>query len=348
MGIPSERIRRFVTPIDPGGVGRVVDFMNRPNNDYDFGNGYDNRGRSSYFRYFRPAGMPQEIRYPYGGIGSVPRNYPYPYVTNSGLGQQYLMPVLLPAGSSTPQPGPARSKSDTRQQSLSRLPVDAVARDRTLGHVRRHAISRSPRWPPCRTTGTRMPSRERGPGRCPHGLPGRAQRLRQHLRPDANSARHRLGQSPGARRSTRTLPARPAASVNSFSGQHQQRPEFRLQREPLPATVRGRSAIGGYHGGDGHHALQRARRQRLRRRRRPQQGRGRRDEPLHLDPVRPALRAERPGMALPAPGRRRLHAQQPALEARPGQLPQPGRRPDPPPPVLDRLVGAEPVRLRQR
>ena len=52
--VSSERIRQFVTPIDPGGVGRIVGFLNRPNNDYDYGNGYDTRGRASYFRYFRP------------------------------------------------------------------------------------------------------------------------------------------------------------------------------------------------------------------------------------------------------------------------------------------------------
>ena len=112
MGIASERIRRFNRPIDPSGSGRIVGFLNRPNNDHDFGNGFDSKGRVSFYRYFRPAGMPQEIRYPYtASLGS----FTYPYNTNSGLGQQYLMPVLLPAGysnntpTSAPVPG---SKSD--------------------------------------------------------------------------------------------------------------------------------------------------------------------------------------------------------------------------------------------
>ena len=102
MGIPSERIRRFTTPIDPAATGRVVDFLNRPNNDHDFGKGADSMGRASYFRYFRPAGMPQEIRYPYSNANAT---FSSGYVTNSGLGQQYLMPVLLPPGySSNPTP----------------------------------------------------------------------------------------------------------------------------------------------------------------------------------------------------------------------------------------------------
>ena len=113
MGIASERIRRFNRPIDPSGSGRVVSFLNRPNNDHDFGNGFDSRGRVSFYRYFRPAGMPQEIRYPYTATNN---SFPYPPYTNntthpSDLGQQYLMPVLLPAGYSTNAANPA-SKSD--------------------------------------------------------------------------------------------------------------------------------------------------------------------------------------------------------------------------------------------
>ena len=50
--------------------------MNRPNNDYDYGIGFDKYGRTSFFRYFRTPGMPQEIRYPYGGANST-WNYPY-------------------------------------------------------------------------------------------------------------------------------------------------------------------------------------------------------------------------------------------------------------------------------
>ena len=112
MGIPSERIRRFTTPIDPAGTGRLVGFstgspgvatfLTRPTSDHDFGNGPDAKGRLAYFRYFRPAGMPQEIRYPYSEQTYGSLTYSYPSFTgNPGLGQQYLIPVLLPAGQSS-------------------------------------------------------------------------------------------------------------------------------------------------------------------------------------------------------------------------------------------------------
>jgi hypothetical protein len=111
--VAIERIRQFVTPIDPGGVGRVVDFMNRPNSDNDYGKGYDTKGRASYFRYYRAPGMPQDIRYPYGGVPPAPMytygvggpTYSYPYTpstlltpSTSYLGQRFLMPQLFPAG----------------------------------------------------------------------------------------------------------------------------------------------------------------------------------------------------------------------------------------------------------
>lgn len=114
MRLASERARRYVTPQDPAGVGRVVSFMTRPLNDADYGLGSDNKGRSSFFRYFRPAGMPQEVRYPYPHPTGT--TFPYAYTTSSGLGQQYLMPVLVPAGwSSNPTP---LTKSDIHNNRL--------------------------------------------------------------------------------------------------------------------------------------------------------------------------------------------------------------------------------------
>ncbi len=104
FGIATERIRRYVTPQDPAGVGRLVSYMNRPNNDHDYGTGADARGRLGYFRYFRPAGTPQEVRYPYTNDTTVPNSFPYPYVTGSGTGQQYLMPILIPAGYASTTP----------------------------------------------------------------------------------------------------------------------------------------------------------------------------------------------------------------------------------------------------
>ncbi len=62
--LPVERERRFVNPRDPVGVGRVTSRNNRPNDAQDYGNGYDTRGRVSFFRYFRPPGVPQQVTYP--------------------------------------------------------------------------------------------------------------------------------------------------------------------------------------------------------------------------------------------------------------------------------------------
>ena len=62
--LPVERIRRFVTPIDPSGNGRTISWSDGPPiNAYDYGNGYDSWGRTSFFRYFRPAGMPKTVAY---------------------------------------------------------------------------------------------------------------------------------------------------------------------------------------------------------------------------------------------------------------------------------------------
>lgn len=69
LSLPVERIRRFLTPSDPLGTGRILGY-NRPvpNQDtaaplyqvgrYDFGGGYDSHGRFSYFHHFRPPGLP--------------------------------------------------------------------------------------------------------------------------------------------------------------------------------------------------------------------------------------------------------------------------------------------------
>ncbi len=63
--MPVERIRRFFTPIDAMGIGRVVSYEDfPPRNAYDYGNGFDFFGRVMYFRHFRPAGLPKRIQYP--------------------------------------------------------------------------------------------------------------------------------------------------------------------------------------------------------------------------------------------------------------------------------------------
>ncbi len=63
--LPVERIRRFVTPIDLDGNGRVITFNSHSESASGPGknsrlqqNGADLWGRVSFFSYFRPAGMP--------------------------------------------------------------------------------------------------------------------------------------------------------------------------------------------------------------------------------------------------------------------------------------------------
>jgi hypothetical protein len=59
--LPVERIRRFVTPIDPSGNGRLVNRNHIPAGPLGYGRGFDNLGRVSYFQYFRPPGVPGAI-----------------------------------------------------------------------------------------------------------------------------------------------------------------------------------------------------------------------------------------------------------------------------------------------
>jgi hypothetical protein len=77
--LPAERLRRFVTPIDLAGAGRVVRFDSPPNVSnrheavvlagrivpkYTAGHGYDSRGRVSFLHYFRPPGILPEVQLP--------------------------------------------------------------------------------------------------------------------------------------------------------------------------------------------------------------------------------------------------------------------------------------------
>jgi hypothetical protein len=91
--IPVERIRRYVTPIDPSGVGRVVAWTDRPVNIFDFGNGYDNFGRAGFFRYFRPAGMPKAVTYDNATITAAGTNA---YDAAHGYNQPILADPMIP------------------------------------------------------------------------------------------------------------------------------------------------------------------------------------------------------------------------------------------------------------
>lgn len=74
--VPAERIRRFVTPIDISGNGQVITFNGYTYNAMDPGastttaNGADIFGRVSFFRYFRPPGVPIATTYSPGFAGT--------------------------------------------------------------------------------------------------------------------------------------------------------------------------------------------------------------------------------------------------------------------------------------
>ena len=65
--LASERFRRFVTPMDTVGIGRVTRYDQAPGFDPMSGNilpfdiGPDGRGRVSFMHYFRPPGVPLDI-----------------------------------------------------------------------------------------------------------------------------------------------------------------------------------------------------------------------------------------------------------------------------------------------
>lgn len=55
--LASERIRRFLAPIDPTGNGRLMRFRGAPTAAAPFGTGVDDRGRIGFLHYYRPPGV---------------------------------------------------------------------------------------------------------------------------------------------------------------------------------------------------------------------------------------------------------------------------------------------------
>ncbi len=77
--LPSERIRKFTTPLDTSGNGLVVPFDTQPTPANAFGNGYDKRGRVGFFMYFRPPGVYAQDIPGYPGNTSIPTILTNPY-----------------------------------------------------------------------------------------------------------------------------------------------------------------------------------------------------------------------------------------------------------------------------
>ncbi len=70
--LPSERLRRFVLPVDLSGNGRMVAFDQTYADAFDWGTGYDAQGRVGYHLYYRPPGIaPSTITGPLSGGGPV-------------------------------------------------------------------------------------------------------------------------------------------------------------------------------------------------------------------------------------------------------------------------------------
>ncbi|MDX2037390.1 MAG: hypothetical protein SFX72_12125 [Isosphaeraceae bacterium] len=93
--LPVERIRRFVKPIDPIGIGRVAAYNARPKGVLDYGTAADDFGRSAYFRYFRPPGIPQVISYDLDPMHSVPATLPASGGINTPVNERYNIPIFL-------------------------------------------------------------------------------------------------------------------------------------------------------------------------------------------------------------------------------------------------------------
>ncbi|MFO0909977.1 MAG: hypothetical protein U0794_16790 [Isosphaeraceae bacterium] len=86
INLPVERIRRFASPLDLDGNGRVITYNKLPYNSTT-NDGADAFGRVSYYRYFRPAGIPSATASP----TSYATSQPYiPDPINAALGSVWF------------------------------------------------------------------------------------------------------------------------------------------------------------------------------------------------------------------------------------------------------------------
>ena len=327
FGIATERIRRYVTPIDPSGSGRLVSFMNRPNNDHDYGTGSDNRGRMGYYRYFRPGGMPQEVRYPY--LHPATTSFPYLYNTGSGDGQRFLMPVMFPSGYAQAN-GPIASRSDTHNnrfhgfQSYVTPAINAAANPKVDVQTIA-AFAAMPRdWDMLAfpdEMGNFTPS-------IPDGGSSKVSIVAPminplpliyptNLPPIYTGINTELGPNVGFAGNVANVAATYPIPYGGYSPTYPNLP----QTSPV---------VNGYLGGSLN-----------------------KDEADEMNVYtqtrfRHAVRPQRPGVALPQTGCRWDDPQQPVVEAGADFLQQPGRRLDPPSPLLHRRLRPDLLRLRQR
>ncbi len=98
---PSERIRRFVMPIDPSGNGRVLTFATTPSQNL----GPDNRGRVAPMFYFRPPGLPPVVK---NATGANPVTTPPAVPTPTTVGDVTNNPLHGYEGQINPNYTPVR------------------------------------------------------------------------------------------------------------------------------------------------------------------------------------------------------------------------------------------------
>ena len=86
--LPVERMRRYVTPADINGTGRVLQYNNGNYSGISLANsdvGADQWGRVVYYSYFRPPGLPGQVTpTPPGSSGSGPFTTPVTFWTSNG------------------------------------------------------------------------------------------------------------------------------------------------------------------------------------------------------------------------------------------------------------------------
>jgi len=118
--LPVERMRRFVTPGDINGTGRIVQwdaFQNYNNSGPDAGN--DQWGRVEYSSYFRPPGLPGQVALtPPGSTGPYTTAVTYPWTNTEFYPTTMVTNNNLP----TPPPPPPSNSNPLHAFEAQRFP----------------------------------------------------------------------------------------------------------------------------------------------------------------------------------------------------------------------------------